>query len=306
MGLLVTILLFVVIMATITIVGLKVYIRPKEAMERVAGIAGSQREHIPPHPSLAFRELLQRLGNVLPASPKDVTIMQRRLIRAGFRGQHALKVLYGAKVALVVILPILMTAYVSTSDMASENKIMAVLAAATAGFFGPNEYVKMIAKRRQREVRRGMPNALDLLVVCVESGLGLDQAILQVSKELDKAHPEISEEFSLVNLELKAGKRRTEALRNLADRTQVDELKKLVAVLIQADRFGTGIAQSLRGHADFMRVQARQVAEEKAAKLGVKLVFPIFFCILPSLFVVTVGPVAVKIVRELLPMMQNI
>src|SRR5438045_2472969 len=155
MGLLVTIMLFVVIMATITIVGLKVYIRPKEAMERVAGIAGSQREHIPAHPSLAFRELLQRLGNVLPASPKDVTIMQRRLIRAGFRGQHALKVLYGAKVALVVILPILMTAYVSTSDMASENKIMAVLAAATAGFFGPNEYVKMIAKRRQREVRRG-------------------------------------------------------------------------------------------------------------------------------------------------------
>jgi tight adherence protein C len=134
----------------------------------------------------------------------------------------------------------------------------------------------------------------------------LDQAILQVSKELDKAHPEISEEFSLVNLELKAGKRRVEALRNLGERTNVDELKKLVAVLIQADKFGTGIAQSLRGHADFMRVQSRQVAEEKAAKLGVKLVFPIFFCILPSLFVVTVGPVAVKIVRELLPMMQNI
>jgi tight adherence protein C len=151
-----------------------------------------------------------------------------------------------------------------------------------------------------------MPNALDLLVVCVESGLGLDQAILQVAKELDKAHPEVSEEFSLVNLELKAGKRRIDALRNLGERTNVDELKKLCAVLIQADRFGTGIAQSLRGHAEFMRVQARQVAEEKAAKLGVKLVFPIFFCILPSLFVVTVGPVAVKITRELLPMMQNI
>ncbi len=183
---------------------------------------------------------------------------------------------------------------------------MVVLAAAAAGFFGPNEYVKLVSSRRQKELRRGMPNALDLLVVCVESGLGLDQAILQVAKELDKAHPEISEEFGLVNLELKAGKRRAEALRNLADRTNVDELKKLVAVLIQADKFGTGIAQSLRGHADFMRVQARQVAEEKAAKLGVKLVFPIFFCILPSLFVVTVGPVAVKISRELIPMMQGI
>lgn len=110
----------------------------------------------------------------------------------------------------------------------------------------------------------------------------------------------------MVNLELKAGKRRVEALRNLADRTGVDDLKKLVAVLIQADRFGTGIAQSLRAHSDFMRIQARQVAEEKAAKLGVKLVFPIFFCILPTLFVITVGPMAVKIVRELLPMINSI
>ena len=196
--------------------------------------------------------------------------------------------------------------FISGSDMGSERKIMAVLAAAAARILRPERVREAGVETRQKEVRRGMPNALDLMVVCVESGLGLDQAILQVSKELDHAHPEISEEFALVNLELKAGKRRMEALRNLAERTNVDELKKLVAVLIQADRFGTGIAQSLRGHADFMRVQARQVAEEKAAKLGVKLVFPIFFCILPSLFVVTVGPVAVKIVRELIPMMQNI
>jgi tight adherence protein C len=163
----------------------------------------------------------------------------------------------------------------------------------------------MRSRRRQKQLRRGLPNALDLLVVCVESGLGLDQAIVQVAKELEHGHPEISEEFALVNLELKAGKRRVEALRNLADRTAVADLKKLVAVLIQADRFGTGVAQSLRAHADYMRVQARQQAEEKAAKLGVKLVFPIFFCILPSLFVVTVGPVVMRIMRELIPMMNN-
>jgi len=163
----------------------------------------------------------------------------------------------------------------------------------------------MKAKRRQKQIHRGLANALDLMVVCVESGLGLDQAILQVAKELEHAHPEITEELAMVNLELKAGKRRAEALRNLADRTAVDDLKKLVAVLIQADRFGTGVAQSLRAHSDYMRVQARQIAEEKAAKLGVKLVFPIFFCILPSLFVVTVGPVVMKIMRELLPMMNN-
>jgi tight adherence protein C len=290
----------------VTLIGMKFYIRPKEAIDRVAGTGVEPREHMPAQSSLAFRQVLQRLGDVLPASPKDVTIMQRRLIRAGFRGPHALKILYGSKLVLTAILPVLMTMLITNSEIGTDRKIMAVLVAAAAGFFGPNEYVKLAAQKRQKEVRRGMPNALDLMVVCVESGLGLDQAIMQVSKELDKAHPEISEEFALVNLELKAGKRRTEALRNLAERTNVDELKKLVAVLIQADRFGTGIAQSLRGHADFMRVQARQVAEEKAAKLGVKLIFPIFFCILPSLFVVTVGPVAVKITRELIPMMQNI
>lgn len=307
MTLIFTLLIFLVVMAAITLIGLKFYIRPKEAIERVAGVAvEQQRDHVPEHPAIAFRKILEKLGDVLPASPKDVTVMQRSLIRAGFRGPHALKVLYGAKLAFVILFPVLATLMVSGSDMESDKKILAVAAAAAAGFFGPNEYVKLVSQKRQKEVRRGMPNALDLLVVCVESGLGLDQAILQVSKELDQAHPEISEEFALVNLELKAGKRRIEALRNLAERTNVDELKKLVAVLIQADRFGTGIAQSLRGHADFMRVQARQVAEEKAAKLGVKLVFPIFFCILPSLFVVTVGPVAVKISRELVPMMQNI
>ena len=123
---------------------------------------------------------------------------------------------------------------------------------------------------------------------------------------MELAQPDISREFAMVNQELRTGTRRADALRNLAQRTAVDELKKLVAVLIQADRFGTGIAQSLRMHADYMRVQARQVAEEKAAKVGVKLVFPIFFCILPTLFVVTVGPMAVRLVREVLPMMDNL
>jgi tight adherence protein C len=305
MALLLALFVFVLVMVVVSAIGLKLWVRPKEAMERVAGIA-EQREQAPIHPSLAIHQLLQKIGTILPQNPKDVTIMQRRLIRAGFRGRNALKIFYGAKVLCGVLLPLLVSALSANSDMESTNKLLAFLGAVVLGFFGPNEYVKIASKRRQKEIQRGMPNALDLLVVCIESGLGLDQAILQVSKELEHAHPEITEEFGLVNLELKAGKRRIEALRNLADRNAVDELKKLVAVLIQADRFGTSIAQSLRGHADFMRVQARQIAEEKAAKLGVKLVFPIFFCILPSLFVVAVGPVAMRIIRELLPTMQNI
>lgn len=298
--------LFVIVTVSVTWIGLNFWAKPKEALDRVISAQVEAQQELPVHPSLALRDFLAKLGNVLPASPKDVSIMQRRLIRAGIRSAGALKLLYGSRIVLAVLFPVLMTFMIGNSEAATENKVLAIGAAVAAGFWGPNEYIKIRSKRRQHEIKKGLPNALDLMVVCVESGLGLDQAILQVAKELHSAHPEISEEFGFVNLELKAGKRRIEALRNLTERTNVDELKKLVAVLIQADRFGTGIAQSLRGHADYMRVQARQEAEEKAAKLGVKLVFPIFFCILPSLFIVTVGPVAVKIVRELIPMMDSV
>jgi tight adherence protein C len=305
MAIVFTCLIFVALAAVISMVGMRLYVRPKEAIERVTGVDLAPQEAMPVHPSLALHEIVKKLGNLIPASPKDVTVMQRRLIRAGLRNPNALKILYGAKLILGVLFPLLTALMVANSQSDMSNKFIAVLGAVAVGFFGPNEYVRILAKKRQKEISKGLPNALDLMVVCVESGLGLDQAILQVSKELEHAHPEISEEFALVNLELKAGKRRVEALRNLAERTAAEDLKKLVAVLIQADRFGTGVAQSLRAHADYMRVQARQIAEEKAAKLGVKLVFPIFFCILPSLFVVTVGPMVIKIIRDLLPMMNN-
>jgi tight adherence protein C len=307
MMLLITFVVFAVVAVAISLIGMKLWVQPKEAIERVtgSGTGSYQQEETPVHPSLVFRDLMNRLGDIMPASPKDVTAMQKRLIRSGFRGANSLKMLYGAKVAFGVLMPALMAVAVASANTDSTNKIVAIVAAAAAGFFGPNEYVKIRGQKRQKEIQRGLANALDLMVVCVESGLGLDQAIVQVAKELEHAHKEITEEFALVNFELKAGKRRIEALRNLADRTSVEDLKKLVAVLIQADRFGTGVAQSLRAHADYMRVQARQIAEEKAAKLGVKLIFPIFFCILPSLFVVTVGPVVMKIIRELIPMMNN-
>lgn len=305
MALLGACLIFLVIAVAATGIALRLYVRPKEALERVTGVALQDNNPSALHPSLVFHDLVRRLGNVVPASPKDVSVMQRRLMRAGIRNENALKNLYGAKVALGILLPIIAALMISGSSTDSSNKFLAILGAGAVGFLGPNQYIRTKAKRRQRGIQRGLANSLDLLVVCVESGLGLDQALVQVAKELEHAHVEITEEFTMVNLELKAGKRRVDALRNLAERTVVEDLKKLVAVLIQADRFGTGVAQSLRAHADYMRVQARQIAEEKAAKLGVKLVFPIFFCILPSLFVVTVGPVVVRIIRELLPMMNN-
>jgi tight adherence protein C len=306
MMILIAILLFVGITVAGAGIGMRMWVRPKEAIERVTGVAPIQVEEAPTHPSLVFHELVKKLGTIMPVNPRDAGVIQRRMIKAGIRNPNAMKFFYGSKLLFGALCPLLMSIAVANSPAEPTNKILAILAAAAAGFFGPNEYVSIRAKRRQKEVRRGLPNALDLLVVCVESGLGLDQAVVQVAKDLEQAHPEISEEFAMVNYELKAGKRRIDALRNLSERSAVDDLKKLVAVLIQADRFGTGVAQSLRAHSEFMRVQARQTAEEKAAKLGVKLVFPIFFCILPSLFVVTVGPMVIKIVRDLLPMMNNV
>jgi tight adherence protein C len=308
MDILFTMLIFLALTGVFALLGLNVWVWPKAAIDRVTASAAdpTQMQAANAHPSLAFRDLLKKLGTLVPQSPKDTTVMQRRLIRAGFRNPNALKVLYGSKFVMAIIVPLLAFGVIAGASWESSSKIMATLASIAIGFFAPNEYVRVVAKRRQKQIRRGLPNALDLLVVSVESGLGLDQGIVQVAKELDHAHPEISEELSLMTLELKAGKRRIEALRNLAERSNVEDLKKLVAVLIQADRFGTSVAATLRNHAEFMRVQARQVAEEKAAKLGVKLVFPIFFCILPSLFVVTVGPMAFKVIRELIPMINSI
>ena len=305
MNLLFSLVIFLALTGVFAALGLNVWVWPKAAIDRVTAAAADPQTQQQAHPSLAFRELLNKLGTLVPQSPKDTTIMQRRLIRAGLRNPNALKVLYGAKFVGGIVFPMVTFGVVANQPWDSSTKFMATLAAVAIGFFMPNEYVRMMAGKRQKALRRGLPNALDLMVVSVESGLGLDQAVVQVAKELEHAHPEISQEFALMNLELKAGKRRIEALRNLAERTGVDDLKKLTAVLIQADRFGTSIAATLRNHAEYMRLQTRQVAEEKAAKLGVKLVFPIFFCIMPSLFVVTVGPMAVKVVRELLPMIQN-
>ena len=297
---LLTVLIFIAMVGAATAVGMKLYIRPKEAMERVVGVVGPadvQGEH----PSLAFHEIIKRLGNFVPQSPKDVTVMQRRLIRAGIRKEGALKALYGAKVATGLIFPILVLTLMTGVSTDSGNRIAVGLAAAAVGFFGPNEYVRRLAGRRQHQIARGLPNALDLLVVCVESGLGLDQAILQVSKELEHAHPEISEEFGFVNLELKAGKRRVEALRNLAERTGVEDIRSLVGTLIQTDRFGTSVAQALRVHSDSLRTERRQRAEEQAAKTTVKMILPLVLFVMPSLIVVTVGPAIIQLLHIFLP-----
>jgi tight adherence protein C len=159
-----------------------------------------------------------------------------------------------------------------------------------------------MAKRRQHKVRLSVPDALDLLVVSVEAGLGLDQAIQRVGDELTSVHPELSDDLRLINLELRAGKPRSEALHNLAARTGVDDLSSLVAILVQTDKFGTSVAQALRVHSEVLRTKRRQRAEEAAAKTAVKMVFPLVICIFPAIWIVTLGPAAIKFVQILGPM----
>jgi tight adherence protein C len=220
-----------------------------------------------PSPWLVWRELAARIGSLAPASPRDLSSLKRRLIRAGIRAPNAWRTFYGLRAICAVGLAA--TALAWSLRTHSGNPVLAAAAMGALGYVAPMQFLLIRVRRRKRAIEKGLPNALDLMVVCVESGLGMDQAILQVAKELHAAHPEICEEFSLMNLELRAGKPRAEALHNLADRTGVEDVKKLVAVLVQTDRFGTSIAQSLRGHADYLRVMARQRAEEKANTLTI-------------------------------------
>ena len=179
------------------------------------------------------------------------------------------------------------------------------LGGAGIGYVVPGFLLARIAKRRSHRIRLSLADALDLMVVSVEAGLGLDQALQRVGQELAFAYPDLSDELRLVNLELRAGKARSEALRNLADRSGVDDLSALVTMLIQTDKFGTSVAQSLRVYSETLRTKRRQRAEEAAAKVGVKMVFPLVFCIFPAIWVVTIGPAAIKFVNVLVPMVNK-
>ena len=299
-ALIASVFLFLIITILMSLLGFKFWVQPKAALERVIGEV-EVGQHVVREPGLAFRDVLTKIGNSIPASPTDTGILQKRLLAAGIRSQSALKVLYGAKGAFAAIFTMLSVGVLFGFELQGEMTIFQIGAAGFIGWTGPNVVLNRMAVKRQKLIKKGLPNALDMLVICVESGLGLDQALMQVSKELQTAHVEISDELAVMNLEMRHGKRRSESLHNFGERTNVDEVKKMVSVLIQADRFGTSISQTLRSFSDYMRVQMRQEVEEKAAKIGVKLVFPIFFFILPSLFVVTVGPIIVKVVRDFLP-----
>ncbi len=250
--------------------------------------------------------VLHQIGAHVPASAAETADLRTQLIRAGYRSENAPTVLYGLKI--VAVLAMLVPCIMLESDMPSNPMMKLALMASgvMAGWILPRFLLEKKVAKRQEIIRLSLPDALDLMVVSVEAGLGLDQAIQHVGRELQQSHPQLSEELSLITLEMRAGKRRSDALRNLAERTGEPEVRKLVAILIQNDRFGTSMGESLRNHSDFLRVRRRQEAEERAGKVGVKLVFPIFFFILPSMMIVAAGPGLLQIFKYLFPMMKQV
>jgi tight adherence protein C len=243
---------------------------------------------------------LKHIGKYAPQSPSELGKLQKRLVSAGYRGKEALPVFIGIRLGSA-----LLAFGVASSPLVVRPNIFMALSVAAVAYLLPSMVLGRLAKKRQHRIRLSLADTLDLLVVSVEAGLGLDQALQRVGEELAYAHPDLSDELRLINLELRAGKARSEALRNLADRTGVDDLSSLAAMLIQTDKFGTSVAQSLRVHSDTLRTKRRQRAEEAAAKTGVKMVFPLVFCIFPAIWVVTIGPAAIKFVQVLFPLAQQ-
>jgi tight adherence protein C len=244
--------------------------------------------------------LFRRLGERAPKSAKELGTLRLRLVQAGYRRDEALTIFFGIRVAFALSLFSLFA-----SSIFGRPNITFALGALGLGYILPGMVLARLAKRRAHRIRLSLADALDLLVVSVEAGLGLDQALTRVGTELAFAYPELSDELRLINLELRAGKPRAEALRNLADRTGVDDLSSLVTMLIQTDKFGTSVAQSLRVYSETLRTKRRQRAEEAAAKTGVKMVFPLVTCIFPAIWVVTIGPAAIKFITVLFPMVER-
>jgi tight adherence protein C len=290
---------FVVIFILIGSAGLLLFYR--EAMvQRLSGLVTPGRK------KASFLGLLQQrgisLGNnmmgqferLVPRSQSELSVVQRRLVRAGYRNETTVTFFYGAK----ILVPLCLCLIAATTGLAHSGGLFVYALAVGLGFLAPDFWLGRQIASRQAKIRRGLPDVLDLMIICIEAGQSLDQATVRTAEELRTAQPAISDELGVVVLEQRAGRARTDAWRQFAERTAVDTVRNLVSVLVQSEKFGTSIAKTLRVHADTLRTQRRQKVEEQAAKTTVKLVFPLVFFIFPSLFVVTLGPACIVITES--------
>lgn len=264
--------------------------------QRLARV-GQAESPVANRPSGLIARLRPLAAFVLPGKQKERSRVAELLLHAGYRSPYALSTFYGTKALLMAALPIsvLLTSpffpQVTTSRL-----VLYALGAAVAGSLLPSMWLDRRVLARQRALRTGFPDALDLLVVCVESGLGLAPALQKVADEVEVSHPQLGSELALVNAEMRAGVERTQALRNLADRTGLADIRGLVALMVQTMRFGTSIADALRVYADEFRDKRMQAAEEQAAKIGTLMIFPLITCLFPSFFLVAIGPAVIRLI----------
>jgi tight adherence protein C len=283
---------FCAIFLLIASAGLLIFYRETITARISSAINPSARQKTLKTTILDTREVLEgvveRFEKVVPRSQAEVSVVQERLIRAGFRSDSAVKVFYGAK----VMTPLVLCLIVLVTGLRSAG-FFAYLVCLGMGFLAPDFILGRLITNRQAKVRKGLPDVLDMLVICVEAGLSLDQATARTAEELIHAQPVLSDELGVVALEQRAGSARADAWKHFADRTGVDVVRNLVSMLVQSEQFGTSVAKTLRVHSDTLRTKRVQEIEEKAAKLSVKLLFPLVFFIFPSLFVVVLGPAVI-------------
>ena len=291
------IVVFLTVVAAVFAFGAAVVTPSSMLGARLRALGGQQPRQAKNKPAIRERieQALDPISKAIPLSPADVSRTRRWLIQAGFRDAIDVNYYFGARILTAAIGFLAVVLSIPRFDPALLIGITAL------GFLLPRFILKRMIRDRQNRIRLGLPDALDLTVICVEAGLALDQALMRVGQDLHHAHPDLSDEFHFVNLEMRAGKPRAEALRNLVDRTGVDDIRSLVGTLIQTDRFGTSVAQALRVHSDSLRTERRQRAEEQAAKTTIKMVPPLVIFVLPSIIFVTIGPAVIELVRQLGP-----
>jgi tight adherence protein C len=289
-----------VVAAAIFVFGLGVSVRVAAVTNPVRRRLGLINETQPQNGRLAIR-IATAIGPVaayvLPKEELERNKVQRNLTRAGIRSPQALQVFYAVKTLLAIILPILIFAAARFfPDLATQSVVMYATMGAGVGMLAPNYILHKLLDSRMKQLRNGFPDALDLLVVCVESGLGLGPALQRVANELGVSHPELSFELATVTAEIRAGVQRETALKNLADRTGLTDIRGLVSLLVQSMRFGTSVADALRVYSDEFRDKRMQAAEEQAAKLSTKLIFPLILFMFPVFFIVAIGPAVLRLI----------
>ncbi len=284
---------------------------PNPIQDRLDAVVGRPAPVASDEPGQWLAKIIKLSGPLaklsLPDEGWEKSALRARFMNAGFRQASAPALYFAAKTALAITLPLIAFFVLSTSNAkyGTNTLLFWLLGAASVGYYLPNILLQNLVTKRQREVFESFPDALDLMTVCVEAGLAMDAALARVATEIGLKSAVLSEELQLVTLELRAGSSKEKALRNLALRTGVDDVDALVAMLIQSERFGTSIADSLRVQSDQLRTKRRQRAEEQAAKIALKLLFPLIFFIFPSLLVVLMGPAFIQIYRVLLPTMSG-